>query len=511
MIEADKRKAIYLLHQHGMAHRQIARLLAVSRNTVRKIVAQQGVVPVIRRKQQHIDEELLRRLYHQCNGYCQQVHEKLTEEEGIVVTYPTLTRMLRELGISKPLKVSLDPANPMVSIDAARKWLAEITYGTRTTEMLETEVNSTDDLPVLVDYIKNGRLLERKRASVVVAKRRGLTNGTIARILYTGKKFVRLHYSCYCNEGMEVLFAKKRFPPRTNAATTERKTRILTLLHDRPGSYGINRTNWTRKTLTQVYERLYSETLNRYRLSRVLRKIGYKWTKAKRVLNSPDPEYQVKLSRLLRILHGLAPCEMFLFLDEWGPVQVKKRGGKAYRSTTQHTQIPRRQQSKGTVSLVGALSATTNQMTWTFESTKNSGAMIDLLELLYNQYYANNKIYVTWDAVSWHNSVELTEWLDEFNNVSRESEEGPAIELVPLPTSAQFLNVIEGVFIAMTRAIIHNSDYRSPEAMKSAISRHFRERNEYFKHNPKRAGKKIWELDFFNEQVSLESGNYGEW
>ena len=33
------------------------------------------------------------------------------------------------------------------------------------------------------------------------------------------------------------------------------------------------------------------------------------------------------------------------------------------------------------------------------------------------------------------------------------------IELVPLPTSAQFLNVIEGVFTGMTKAVIHNSDY----------------------------------------------------
>jgi transposase len=108
MIEADTRKAIYLLHQQGMPYREIARRLDVSRNTVRKIVAQQGVMPVIHRKKQHIDEELLRHLYHECNGYCQRVHEKLTEEEGIVVTYPTLTRMLRELGISKSRKQRCD-------------------------------------------------------------------------------------------------------------------------------------------------------------------------------------------------------------------------------------------------------------------------------------------------------------------------------------------------------------------------------------------------------------------
>src|SRR5207247_8746673 len=36
------------------------------------------------------------------------VHEKLVEEEGLAVTYPTLTRMLRELGIKKAQKARCD-------------------------------------------------------------------------------------------------------------------------------------------------------------------------------------------------------------------------------------------------------------------------------------------------------------------------------------------------------------------------------------------------------------------
>ena len=105
MIEADKRKAVFLLHQEGMQAREIARRLALSRNTVRIIIAQQGVMPhVVRKDKRHIDEPLLRRLYEQCQGRMARVHEKLVEEEGIQVTYSTLTRMLRELGISQPPK-----------------------------------------------------------------------------------------------------------------------------------------------------------------------------------------------------------------------------------------------------------------------------------------------------------------------------------------------------------------------------------------------------------------------
>ena len=37
MVTTDKRKAIFLLHQEGMAEREIARKLGVSRNTVQTI------------------------------------------------------------------------------------------------------------------------------------------------------------------------------------------------------------------------------------------------------------------------------------------------------------------------------------------------------------------------------------------------------------------------------------------------------------------------------------------
>jgi len=40
MIETDKRKAVFLLHQEGHSVREIARLLSLSRNTVRTIIVQ---------------------------------------------------------------------------------------------------------------------------------------------------------------------------------------------------------------------------------------------------------------------------------------------------------------------------------------------------------------------------------------------------------------------------------------------------------------------------------------
>jgi len=62
----------------------------------------------------------------------------------------------------------------------------------------------------------------------------------------------------------------------------------------------------------------------------------------------------------------------------------------------------------------------------------------------------------------------------------------------------------------MKKAVIHHSDYRSEDEMKMAISTHFVERNDYFRENPKRAGKKIWDIDFFHDTECLTAGNYRE-
>ncbi len=104
MIDADKRKAVFLLHQEGVSIRQISRQLRLSRNAVRRIIAQSGQMPEnIRRPVLNLDPELLRQLHQECHGYAQRMMEKLREEHGITVKYSTLTRHLRELGICAPM------------------------------------------------------------------------------------------------------------------------------------------------------------------------------------------------------------------------------------------------------------------------------------------------------------------------------------------------------------------------------------------------------------------------
>ncbi len=115
MIDPDLRNAIFQLHQAGMSLREISRRLHISRNAVRTIIKQQGKITRKERKDRvHIDPELLERMYHECDGWIERVHEKLLEEEQIKVGYSTLTRMLRKLGLGHngPVRCDRVPDEP---------------------------------------------------------------------------------------------------------------------------------------------------------------------------------------------------------------------------------------------------------------------------------------------------------------------------------------------------------------------------------------------------------------
>jgi DNA-binding transcriptional regulator LsrR (DeoR family) len=88
MIDPEKRKVIYYLYSQGMPIRKIARQLQVDRNTVRAVVQLQGELPGrIRSDKIEFCPELIGRLYRECDGYAQRIHEKLTEQYDVVIGY----------------------------------------------------------------------------------------------------------------------------------------------------------------------------------------------------------------------------------------------------------------------------------------------------------------------------------------------------------------------------------------------------------------------------------------
>ena len=286
----------------------------------------------------------------------------------------------------------------------------------------------------------------------------------------------------------------------TQKATADKKKemgkksdRIIKLLHEPPSLHNINRASWGLDALSKAYKEHYGDSISMSTIARYLHSMGYSIKKAKIVLTSPDPDYREKLDNIKRILSNLKENEKFFSIDEYGPFAVKAQGGRSFTPKGQWNTVLKYQTSKGSLIFTAALELSTNQITHFYSDKKNTAEMIKLLMILLENYKTEGRIFLSWDAVSWHKSKTLGKKVVEVNDPEyRRINNTPIVELAPLPSSAQFLNVIESVFSGMARAIIHNSDYQSVDECKVAIDRYFAERNTAFLENPKRAGKKIW-------------------
>jgi len=292
-----------------------------------------------------------------------------------------------------------------------------------------------------------------------------------------------------------------------------RSGKLIKLLHEPPSLHNVNRASWSLLALCQAYEGQYGEHLSISTASEYVRAKGYSFKKAKVALTSTDPNYREKLNNIKRILRNLSEKEKFFSIDEFGPVSIKIRGGRSYVKRGRINVVPQYQKSKGSLICTAALELATNQITHFYSEKKNTEEMIKLLEILIEKYKSEERIYFSWDAASWHSSKELKNKVDEVNAPGyRKIHTTPLVELVPLPASAQFLNIIESVFSGMARAIIHNSDYQSVDKCKEAIDLYFGERNRVFTENPKRAGKKIWGGEMvkplFSDSNTCKDPNY---
>ena len=231
-------------------------------------------------------------------------------------------------------------------------------------------------------------------------------------------------------------------------------------------------------------------------ISKIIKDAGFKLRHSKKVLTSTDPNYKIKLHEITKVLSCLGLDEKFFSVDEYGPFSIKKKGGISLVKQDQLRIVPQYQKSKGSVIVTAALELSENQITHFFSQNKNSDEMMKLILILILKYSGQSRLYISWDAASWHISNKVKDWLDQINAEEyRLINKTPLVVLMPLPSCAQFLNVIESVFSGMAKAIIHNSDYQSVEECCAAIDRYFLERNDHFKASPNRAGNKIWGLE----------------
>lgn len=431
----------------------------------------------------------------------------LSRADPPVVSAQRAERFFRSTG--RVVSVIPKPIKHEQVRQAAFEWMRAVLQKDLSPDALRRDVGDVPDLDALLGRLYDGRLSDRNRAMTVLADRHGLSGRTVCGFLGIDNKTRCKYLRAFESGGLAALFERQTKSTR-KFDNEEVKQAVFRLLHEPPSNYEINRTTWTMRDLARILRETGHPAC-----PEVIRKIttvaGYRWRKARVVLTSSDPNYTEKLNHIRSILSGLRPDEAFFSIDEFGPFAVKMKPGLALCAPGEQRVVPQWQKSRGCLIMTAALELSGNQVTHFYSPRKNTTEMIRMMELLVEKYSDRRKIYLSWDAASWHISKRLHQRVEEHNTAVLSSS-GPTVETAPLPSGAQFLNVIESIFSGLARSVIHNSDYKTMDDAKAAIDRHFADRNEHFLQHPRRAGRKIWgkerEVADFSEANNCKDPRY---
>jgi|GEM_PF-1697849 len=370
------------------------------------------------------------------------------------------------------------------------------------TQLLLKKLNPNQLLPSIkpghrknfIDYVEPALFGPSKnkneRALIVTLYLIGASVASITEVLSVSGRHVRNCIKHVRDGEIATLLESHKRRPKWQEPVYKEK--LFAVLHAPPSDYGINRTTWTIDLLVEV---LAAEgyPIGKNYISKMIRAEGFVFRKTREVLTSNDPDYQEKLEKITRTLRRLGPLDRFFSIDEYGPVSIRERGGRRRVRRGEKPTIPQYQHPKGKLIITAALELSRNQISHFYSEKKDTDEMIKLLHMLLEEYWDCRRLYLSWDAASWHSSQKFLAEIRRVNSRSfRQKHQSPTVKLTPLPARAQFLNVIESVFSGLSQSVIHNSNYSTVKDAKLAIDRYIKERNSYFRKNPRKAGNTIW-------------------
>jgi transposase len=136
-----------------------------------------------------------------------------------------------------------------------------------------------------------------RRCQILLASSRGEHAPRIAENLGCGSQTVRNAIHAFNERGLGALQAGSSRPKEVHAAFDESGSEALReMLHHDPRKYGKQSSLWTLRTAAEVSfeEGMTQRPVSGETIRATLGRLGVRWERAKRWIESPDPEYARK-------------------------------------------------------------------------------------------------------------------------------------------------------------------------------------------------------------------------
>lgn len=294
-----------------------------------------------------------------------------------------------------------------------------------------------------------------RRARVILLSAAGVSGRDIAgRLALTPEQVSRIR-TRFRAEGVAGLNERPKAGRKDHAVRPETVERILQLAMSPPPA---GRSRWTTRLLGKevgITSGCVSDILRRHALKPHLSRT-YKVSR--------DPEFVSKVKDVVGLYLNPPDNAIVLSVDEKTSIQALERtqlplplrSGRARRHTHDYKR-------HGVVDLFAALEVATGKVTHKLSDSHKAADFLAFLRKIVRAY-PEQELHVILDNSSTHGTAEIGAWLAA----------NPRVHFHYTPTSASWLNQVEGFFGILGKQSLSETDFRSKKALREHITAYMR-------------------------------------
>ncbi len=248
------------------------------------------------------------------------------------------------------------------------------------------------------------------------------------------------------------------------------RERICLIARTTPAEWGITAfSTWSLSKLAAHLENVGLVTsLSRTHLARILKAGGVSWQTTTTWKSSNDPDFITKMHAVLALYDTPPQGGRVICVDEFGPLNLMPRKGKAWRPRTHPARLRATfNRNDGVRHMLGALDLAAGRLYYRIRHRKRWQEFLSFLKSL-RARWPGDRLHVIMDNYSPHKHSQVRVWA-EANDV----------DLVFLPTYGSWLNWIESEFAALRYFALNGTDHRSHDEQNAAIGAYVRWRNQH--------------------------------
>ncbi|GAA0525857.1 transposase [Saccharopolyspora erythraea NRRL 2338] len=306
-----------------------------------------------------------------------------------------------------------------------------------------------------------------RRAIVVWASAQGQSVPDIAHLLDVSPDYVRDVIHAFNEQGFGALDPKwSGGAPKTIDEPT--RARICAIAGCDPRILRQPFSTWSlAKLCDYLVEHRYVERISWETLRRILRDDGVSWQTTTTWKASNDPDFTAKMTRILDLYDHPPNGGRVLCVDEFGPLNLLPRKGKAWRPVKTPERLRATYtRTQGVRHMFAALDLATGKLTYRIRERKRWREFLGFCKQL-RRRWPHERLYLVLDNYGPHTRPEVLAWCQAHD-----------IELVLTPTNASGLNWIESEFAALRYFALGGTDHRSHDEQNTAIGAYIRWHNQ---------------------------------